>query len=120
MDIVVQTRLHAVNQWILIPLVIRGGEAVNMVLDTGAPLSAISNDTRDTLIAAGLLEPLRGNWYTLRGLSIQGQPIADLMVRISSRVTQARAEGLLGLDFLRQFTEIHFHVPTLRLTLTPP
>jgi hypothetical protein len=56
----------------------------------------------------------------LQSLQIQGQPIRDLEVRISRRVGQVGADGVLGLDFLAQFEEVSFHVPSMRLTLTNP
>ncbi len=49
---------------------------------------------------------------------LEGFPIADLRVHVSRRVTIVGSQGILGLDFLRRFEHIHFHVPTLRLTLT--
>ncbi len=68
----------------------------------------------------GTLQQLGANRYLLQGLRIQGQDTGDLEVRVSRRVTQVGADGVLGLDFLAQFTYIHFHVPTMRLTLTRP
>jgi hypothetical protein len=119
-ELFIQARIHPRNQWILVPLMVKGVRDLNMVLDTGAPFSSISDGTRDLLSAAGLLDHVQHNWYALRELSVQGQPIPDLLVHVSRRVSQAGAEGLMGLDFLRQFTDIHFHVPTLRLTLSTP
>jgi hypothetical protein len=91
-----------------------------MVLDTGSPMSTISAGTRDALQRQGLLRPVEGesNRFRLVELTIQGQPIADLTVRVSPITTRAGAAGTLGLDFLNRFELIQFHVPTLRLTLT--
>ena len=116
-ELTIQTRLHAVNWWIVIPVVILGIRELNMVLDTGAPFSAISDATYDLLVTAGLIERRTDNWCILRGLVVQGQPVPDQTVRVSRRVSQARAEGVLGLDFLRQYAEIRFYTQTLRLTL---
>ncbi len=91
-----------------------------MVLDIGSPFSSIGESTREQLERNGLLEETGERRYMLRGVVIQGQPIADLEVRLSRRVTQVRAMGVLGLDFLGRFTDIHFHVPSMRLTLTYP
>ena len=51
---------------------------------------------------------------------MQGQALPDLRVRISQRVTEAGVQGVLGITFLGLFEEVHFHVTTLRLTLTAP
>ncbi len=76
--------------------------------------------SRDDLLRRGLLDPQQRPRYVLRSWSIQGQPIPDIIVRVSTRVTQVGADGVLGLDFLGRFTDIHFHVPTRVLTLTGP
>jgi len=53
-------------------------------------------------------------------VTVPDQQVPDLPVRVSRRVTQVGAGGVLGLDFLAQFDDIHFHVPTLQLTLVDP
>ena len=88
-----------------------------MVLDTGSPLSGISFRTRDALASNGDLVPAGPRRYLLRDLSIEGQPLPDLVVRLSQRASAVGADGMLGLDFLNTFTEIHLNVPTLWLTL---
>ena len=95
---------------------------LEMVLDTGAPLSGLSREAADSLTASGFLEPIQGraSIYLLRALTIQGQPIDDLEVRVLRRLTEVRAPAILGLDFLGRFEEIHCHVPSLTLTLTDP
>jgi hypothetical protein len=119
-ELSIQTSLHRPNQWIIVPLLVDGRADLRMVLDTGAPFSAISEEIRDGLLAAGLLGTAGSRLYVLRNVEIQGQPIPDLPVLVSARVAQVGAQGVLGLNFLRQFTDVHFHVPTLRLTLTRP
>jgi hypothetical protein len=89
-----------------------------MVLDTGVFLSGISESTREDLSRSGLLETVDARRFRLRGLTIQGQSIPDLTVRLSPRATEVGAVGVLGLDFLGQFRDVHVHVPTMRLTLT--
>lgn len=91
-----------------------------MVLDTGSPLSTISAGTRNRLAGLGRLDHIPGmvNRFLLSDLRIQGQSLDDLIVRVSPVTTRANAEGTLGLDFLTRFENIHFHVPTLRLSLT--
>ncbi len=119
-EVVIQTTVHRRNRWIIVPLVVGRRALVRMVLDTGAPFSGISESVRDDLLELGLLEAAGARAYVLRELEIQGQSIPDRPVLLSRRVTQVGAEGALGLDFLRQFTYVQFHVPTLRLTLMSP
>jgi hypothetical protein len=117
-SLVVQTSLHRRGWWVLVPLVVANTVTIEMVLDTGSLLSGVSEATQQTLAANGLLEPSGERRFVLRRLAIQGQPVPDLVVRPSRRVTQAGASGVLGLDFFGRFTDIHFHVPSMRLTLT--
>ena len=80
-------------------------------------MASVSERLFNRLIQTGHLEAGTTRTHTLRDLRIQGQVIADLRVRISRRVTNVGADGVLGLDFLARFKEIHFDVLTLRLTL---
>ena len=114
--------LHLLRGWLIVPVRVGARYTLEMVLDTGAPLSGISQGTANLLLPTGFLEPMqrRGNVYLLKQLSIQGQPIDDLEVRVLQRLTEVRAPGILGLDFLGRFEEIHCHVPSLTLTLTDP
>ena len=91
-----------------------------MVLDTGSPLSSVSQGVLETLLLEGHVESAARPAYVLRNATIQGQPIPDLPVRVSRRVTQVGADGVLGLDFFGQFTEAHCHIPSLRFTLSTP
>ncbi len=120
MELVIRTRMHPRNKWILVPVDVAKAIMLWMVLDTGAPFSSISEDTRDDLLRMERLHPLRGGWYELRGPQIEGQFVSSVPVRLSQRVTQVGADGVLGLDFLQQFTDVHFHTPSLTLTLTSP
>jgi hypothetical protein len=117
-EIAITTAIHPRRFWITIPLRIGESGLLEMVLDTAAPLSGISVQVRDDLRERGLLEPPRSARYVLRNLIVQGQPFPDVPVRVSPRLTEVGADGVLGLDFLSQFTDIHFHVPTRLLTLT--
>jgi len=46
--------------------------------------------------------------------------VPDVSMRVRRSLALAGIDGILGLDFLNQFTDIHFHVPSFRLTLTLP
>jgi len=117
-DLVVQTVLHSRGWWVMVPVEVAGTVTVELVLDTGSLLSGISEATREMLATGGLLSEAGERRFLLRNLTIQGQPAPDLVVRVSRRVAQAGARGVLGLDFLGKFTDIHFHIPSMRLTLT--
>jgi hypothetical protein len=117
-DLVIQTALHPRGWWVMVPVEVAGLVTVELVLDTGSLLSGISEPTREMLASRGLLSPAGERRFLLRNLSIQGQALPDVIVRVSRRVTQTGARGVLGLDFLGQFTDIHFHVPSMRLTLS--
>jgi hypothetical protein len=49
----------------------------------------------------------------------QRQALPDFDVR-PRRMVISGVDGALGLDFLNRFIDIHFNVPTYRLTLTGP
>jgi hypothetical protein len=106
--------------WLTVQLDIRGQPGPRMVLDIAAPFSSISESVRDSLVERGLLGAVRGRHYLLRDLTIQRQSVPDLRVGLSPRVTQLGVDGLLGLNFFGLFTEIHCHVPSLRITLSRP
>jgi hypothetical protein len=115
----IQGTLDTRTFWIIIPLIV-GDRSIRMVLDSGSPMSAVSQSTLDKLFADGLVDPADGPTYVLPSPTIQGQVVPDLRVRLSRHVTRAGADGVLGLNFFGQFTEVHCHVPTLRFTLTGP
>ncbi len=120
-EIEVLVRIHQATGLILLPLGV-GGETVFMVLDTGTNLSGISKDTRDKLLANGHLRAtgtFRGiDLYTMSELKLGGTDLPNLTVVLSTKATELGFEGIVGLNFLRRFSDIHFHVPNLMLTLT--
>jgi hypothetical protein len=116
-DLVVQASLDPRGIWILVPVDI-GDRTFELVLDTGSPLSAISDATFSHLQQSGLVAAVGSNAYSLQSVSIQGQPLPDLHVRLSRRASRLGIDGILGLTFFGQFSDIHIQVPTLRLTLT--
>jgi len=46
--------------------------------------------------------------------------VPDLLVGVAARLDRMQIVGLLGLDFLGLFEDIHFNLPSLRLRLVPP
>jgi hypothetical protein len=91
-ELTIQLRLHGRRWWLLVPVTI-GQRDISMVLDTGSPVSSISGGTYELLADTGHLHHLGGATYALRNPRIDGQPISDLPVRISRRVTQASYPG---------------------------
>lgn len=119
-DITTEGRFHTSGRWITFPLGIAGIETLWMVLDTGSPLSAVSPTIRDYLERQGLLRQSgRGNLYLLGRLTMAGHQVPDLEIGVVVRLERLQIEGVLGLDFLANYEDIHFNVPTLRLTLSP-
>ncbi len=67
---VLTVRLRPRRGWVVVPVQV-GGAIVEMVLDTGAPLSGISQQTADLLLPSNFLEPMqnRPGVYLLRQLT---------------------------------------------------
>jgi hypothetical protein len=116
-DVCFRLQLEPKTWWLTVPLHLAGQFTLDMVLDTGSPLSGISYLTRDVLARQDLLVPVGPRRYLLRDLTIENQPIPDLVVRLSQRASAVGIDGMLGLDFLNRFSDIHLNVPTLWLTL---
>ena len=92
-----------------------------MVLDPGSPVSAISPEVSRELRSLGLLqESQRRRYYQLAALTVQDQPFPSLEVRVLPRLAELEVDGLVGLDFLRQFAAVHFYISTMRLVLEAP
>lgn len=84
------------------------------------PWPAISRGAMDELIQLELAPPVQQNQYLLRNLSIRGRPFPDLSVRVTSALTRFGVDLVLGVDFLAQYTELHFYWRTLTLDLVTP
>lgn len=116
----IQAWLHPRYQWMMVPVAIDEQVTIDMVVNPGVPRSSISTGTRDRLIMTELVPPRNERVYTLTTVSVQGQALPPLRVRVSGMLHMTGAGGILGLDFFGQYEDIHFHVPTLRLTLSGP
>lgn len=120
-EISVRADLHPSGNWITVPISVAGLISLAMVLDTGSAVSAISPAAKDVLGARGLVLPRGdGDGLLLTQLTVQGQALPDLVVRVLPRLARLGIDGLVGLDFLRAFERVSFHVPTLRLVLSLP
>jgi hypothetical protein len=101
----------------MVPVEVGGDVVLEMVLSTYAPLSYVKDDIVDALVRLGFAEFDGNNRYRLQNVSIHRQSLPDLSVR--ARPTRiGDVDGALGLDFMNRFTDIHYHVPSLQLTLT--
>jgi hypothetical protein len=114
----VQTSQHAQYGWVLLPVEIGGIIILQMVLNTGLPFSGITPQAGQQLVMAELVPPIVARAYLLRGLRIAQHPVPEVSAHVRHRLAQTGVDGFLGLDFLSQFTDVHFNVPSLRLTLT--
>lgn len=117
-EIAIQARLHPSGRWITIPVDISRVYPISAVLDTGAPVSAISPGVEQELSRRGLLQPgSLPRRFGLSELSSQDQELPDLEVAVINRLERLGVDGLLGLDFLTKFEHIHFHTRSLQLVL---
>jgi hypothetical protein len=117
-DIALQTKLHESGRWITIPLFVKEIYSFTAVLDTGAPVSAISPQIAADMQLRDLLQPSPiPRRHRMTGLSSQGYSLPDLDIAVLNRLARIGVDGLLGLDFLMHFEHIHFHTRSLRLEL---
>ncbi|HLZ69949.1 MAG TPA: hypothetical protein VKV26_08595 [Dehalococcoidia bacterium] len=86
------------------------------MLNTGRPLSVISRELRDRLTAFGYLDEISSELYQLRGVQMDGQQAPPLIARASRGPALLGFAGMLGLQFLDGFRQIHFDRDTRLLT----
>src|SRR5205085_575304 len=78
-EIAIQTELHPSGRWITIPVEVAGTHTIWAVLDTGAPVSAISPQVEQELSRDGLLLPSTlPRRHRLVGLKSRQQQLPDL------------------------------------------
>jgi len=104
----------------MVRLVVADASEIEMVVNFGVPRSSISAAARHDLIMRELVPPRTERSYVLTDVTADGQPLPPLQVRVSGALGLIGAGGILGLDFFAQYEDIHFHVPTFRLTLNSP
>ena len=90
---------------------------IEFVLNSGYLASALNLRSRTVLTAMGLLRPIDERFSVLTDLTTAGQSLPDLAIHASRALELIDVEGMLGLDFLQQFTDIHFNAPSGRLIL---
>ncbi len=115
----VRTEDHP-NGWVMVPVTVCGLWQGHFLLNTFTPVSSVSRPTASILEAFQCFSLQTDQRYLLQGLTVGGERLTDLEVRISRAATLLGVEGMLGLDFLRRFTRVQFDVAERRLTLTLP
>jgi len=88
-----------------------------LMLNTGRPVSVVSLELRDRLDAFGALDQISPQFYRVRGVRMDGQLAPQLIVRASSGPRLPGFQGMLGLQFLESFRQIHFDRDTRLLNL---
>ncbi len=86
-------------------------------VDTGAALSGVSEETLDAMRADGVILHQAGRFYVIPEVWLDDQPVTDLRFRVSKRLSEVGAPGILGLDFLGRFNEVCFERATMTLSL---
>ena len=100
----------------IIPLRVGREVTLEMLAEPNVLKSVLSERTRRSLIMAELVPPTdEPATCPLRDLRIQGQTIPDLDLPVSAVVE--RVDGVLGLDFFRNYRSVEFDPRTFRLTL---
>ena len=115
----VQTSNHPTGL-IVVPFRVGDFYTLDLILNTGFVISAVSQSTHDVLSALGYLHRSGGRSFLLQDLRLSDQPVDALEVRVNAGLRILRFEGVVGLNFLNRFREIHFDVQSRRLTLTFP
>jgi hypothetical protein len=117
----IPARLHPSGHWVGIIVQVGTGPDMLMVLDSGSPVSAVSPSMAREFHARDLLKPAAtARYLRLTGLTAKEAPetvLPDLDVRILPRLGSLRIDGLLGLDFFREFERVCFHIGEARLSL---
>ena len=116
----IQAWPHSRYGWVMVAVEVGGRLTIEMAVNPGVPRSSISAATRERLIMEELVPPTVERAYSLPNAQIQGQPLPPLSVRVSGMLLRIGSGGILGLDFFGQYEDIHFHVPSFRLTLNGP
>jgi hypothetical protein len=117
-ELSVQTYSHPTGL-IAIPAVVDGFYPLDMILNTGYPVSLLSPTTRDVLQSLGYVDQIDARFYRLKNLTLGGRPAPAVDVRVNASIARLGIEGAFGLNFLSLFSVVHFDVRSWVLTLTP-
>jgi hypothetical protein len=100
----------------MLPFEAGGDVVLEFVLNTYAPVSYITSEARDMLLRLGFATSLGEETCIVPDLSVQRQPLAAQQFRVRRGAFRG-VDGMIGLDFLGRFTDVHFNLPSLRLSL---
>jgi hypothetical protein len=116
-SITVDAQFRPGHGWICIALVLDGVFTLDMLL-SGYHHSIIRRDVLPTL--PHLFRSTRPGYFEMLKVSLGEEPIIGLEVRPSPLIQRLGADGMLGMDFLERFTDVHLDVRRLRLTFSGP
>jgi hypothetical protein len=103
--------------WVMVPVTVCGIWNGNFILNTFRPRSTVSAMTATVLNGFECIGHQSGRDYVLRGLMIGGERLPELDAQVSAATTLLGVEGMLGLNFFRQFSSVHLDVDQRTLTL---
>ena len=70
--------------------------------------SAISRRALERVTEQALIRPISAGTHALRDLRIKGHEVPELQVRVSGAPDIAEVDGVLGLDFFANFTDVRW------------
>jgi hypothetical protein len=115
--LVIETYVHVTTGLIVAPVRVGAIYRLELVLNTGYLVSAISRGARDSLLALGHLGHISGRYYRLHDISVSGVALPPLDMRLNAAIARLDIEAIMGLDFLNQFREVRFDTQTRQMTL---
>jgi hypothetical protein len=119
-ELTVPLRAATRGRWLVVWLSVGADVVLEMLPNPLAAQSVITNEARDDLNRWGMLSVPTARRQHLHDLKIEGQPVPDLDVIVTSRIQQLRVDGILGRDFFAQFADVRWDVRGNRLTLIYP
>lgn len=114
-ELVIQLEPGPRSRRYVAPLKVGDEATLEMVADPNTLRSVISERIWASLLMRGLASTKQPRSASLRDLRIQGQAIPDLDVLVSS--TLRRVDGVLGLDFFRNYRTVEFDTRNFRIVL---
>ena len=115
-ELVIDLEIGPRSRRYIAPVDVGSEFTLEMVADPNSIHSVISERAWARLITSGLASPTeQPRRCSLRDLRIQGQSIPDLEVLVSSVLE--RVDGILGLDFFRNYPTVEFDTRNFRIVL---
>jgi hypothetical protein len=111
----VEARLNDRYGWIGVPLVIDGTFRL-LFLVSALRGSVVSSEALTTLPA--YFREVAPGRYVMHRARLGAEPLVDLELQVSRQIARVQADGALGQDFLRRFTDVNLNIPNMTLTFT--